>query len=142
MAASINDMMLAYAQDAVDYAKSRHNVDLNFSVSSIEAVEKIADQLFQARPRGLRKLISHGPTEEEMDILCKMLGGYIGEVYRNQKGGDWALNDELSAIGVQRGDVWIFPPAKVHKRLTNGAEDNLWSYFRVSVEEPWRKGAS
>jgi hypothetical protein len=142
MAASINDMMLAYAQDAVDYAKLRHNVDLNFSVSSIEAVEKIADQLFQARPRGLRTLISRGPTEEEMDILCKMLGGYIGEVYRTQKGGDWALNDEFSAIGIQRGDAWIFPPAKVHKRLTNGDEDNLWSYFRVSVEEPWRKGAS
>lgn len=140
---TVNDMMAAYAEDAVDYAKQQFGIQLDGSRESVEKIEAMADTLFQSIPRSrLGRLFKKGPSDEEIDTMCKMFGGYIGEVFRRAKGGDWAVNQEFSAIGIQQGESWIFPPAKVHKRLTNGGEDNLWSYFRIVVEEPWERSDS
>lgn len=135
---TINDMMSAYSEDAVDFANLKFGVKLDFSVASIQDVERIAEQLYSARPHSfLAKLFRKGPSDAEVEQMCKMLGGYIGQVFRQVKGGEWAIHSDFNALGVKRGEAWIFPPSKVHKRLSNGAEDNLWSYFRVVVEEPW-----
>lgn len=133
---TINDMMSAYAEDAVDFASSNFGVSLDYSQESIKEVELIAERLCQSRPKGfIGRLFKQGPSDEEINTVCKMLGGYVGEVFRRYKGGEWAINQEFSAIGIHQNDTWIFPPAKVHKRLTNGSEDNLWSYFRVLSDE-------
>jgi len=135
---TINDMMSAYAEDAVDFARQRFGISLDYSHASVEQVESIAAKLFQSQPKGfVGKLFHKGPSEEEIQTICKMLGGYIGEVLRRTKGAEWAINQEFSAIGLQNGETWLFPPAKIHKRLANGAEDNLWSYFRVVLDQPW-----
>jgi len=137
---TINDMMSAYSEDAVDLAKQKFGVALDFSNASIEKVEEIADQLYRSRPRGfLAKLVRKGPSESDVEQICKMLGGYIGEVFRRTKGGNWAIHPDINVLGVHRGDDWIFPPSKVHKRLNHGSEDNLWSYFRVVLDAPWER---
>lgn len=137
---TINDMMAAYAEDAVDFARTKFGISLDYAAASIEQVEFIAEQLAQARPKGfIGKLLRKAPSDEEVQTVCKMLGGYIGEVYRRAKGGDWGINQEFQALGVSQGENWVFPPAKVHKRLINGAEDNLWSYFSVLIQEPWQR---
>jgi len=123
--------MVAYAEDAVDYARDAFGFELDFTPGSIEYVELMADQLYVPRPMRLLRILRIGPSGEDKARMCKMLGGYVGEVYRRVKGGDWAINPELGVLGVQKGDSWVFPPTKVHKRLTNGAEDNLLSYFHV-----------
>ena len=136
-APTINDMMVAYAADAVDFARSNFDVHLDYSDESVQQVESIAGKLHAANPKGfLSKIFRKGPTDENIEIICKMLGGYIGEIYRRSKGGEWAINEEFHAIGLLVDETWIFPPAKVYKRLTNGAEDDLWFYFRVMLEEP------
>jgi hypothetical protein len=130
-------MMVAYAEDAVAFARQNFGISLDYSNESIRQIEVITEKLVQARPKGIvGKLFRRAPSEEEVQKVCKMLGGYIGEVYRRAKGGEWALNQEHQALGLRRADSWVFPPAKVHKRLSNGAEDNLWSYFNVLLEEP------
>jgi hypothetical protein len=132
---TINDMMFAYAEDAVDFAHTNFGIELDFTRSSLEHVEHIAGQLYQTRPKGILSKVFHkGPSEEEIQQVCKMLGGYIGEIYRKVKGGDWAINQEFQAIGILFGESWVFPPSKVNKRLTNGSEDNLVSYFQVISE--------
>jgi len=133
---TLNDVMAAYAQDAVDFARNNFNVELDYTNQSIERVEGIAARLYDAKPKGfLAKVFRKGPTDEQVQGICKALGGYIGEVYRRSKGGDWAINQELDALGVLFSETWIFPPAKVYKRLANGPEDNLWIYFRVMLED-------
>ncbi|HQS00427.1 MULTISPECIES: hypothetical protein [unclassified Polaromonas] len=137
-APTINEMMAAYAEDAVDFAREKFAVSLDYSTASVQQVEFVAEQLEKARPKGvIAKLLRKSPSDEEIQTVCKMLGGYLGEVYRRSKGGDWAINQEYQALGIVRGESWVFPPAKVNKRLTNGAEDNLWSYFKVLVDESW-----
>ena len=103
-------------------------------------MEEIAAKLYFTPPKGvLGKLFSKVPSPDHIQTMCKMLGGYVGEVYRRQKGGEWAINDRFKAFGVNRGGTWIFPPAKIHKRLTNGDEDNIWVYFQVLLQQPEKK---
>ena len=86
---TLNDVMAAYAQDAVDFARNNFNVELDYTNQSIERVEGIAARLYDAKPKGfLAKVFRKGPTDEQVQGICKALGGYIGEVYRRSKGGD------------------------------------------------------
>jgi hypothetical protein len=138
---TINDMMAAYAEDAIDFAFNNFGISLDYTNESVRQVEAMAETLAQSRPKNfVRKLFRKSPSDEELQTVCKMLGGYIGEVYRRAKGGTWEINEQFQALGVHQEENWVFPPAKVHKRLTNGAEDNLWSYFNVLLAEPWGKG--
>jgi hypothetical protein len=133
---TINDMMAAYAEDALDFARNNFSISLDYTNESVRQIEAMAEKLVQARPKNfVSKLFRKGPSDEEIQTVCKMLGGYIGEVYRRAKGGSWGVNEEFQALGVKQGENWIFPPAKVHKRLINGAEDNLWFYFSVLLAE-------
>jgi hypothetical protein len=132
---TINDTMSALAQDAVDFANRNFGVVLDFSNASVEQVETIAEELYQSIPQGmLNKLFHLSPSEGEIQKICDMFGAYIGEVFRRGKGGVWANNQEFSAVGIQHGASWLFPQGKVHDRLRNGSEDNLWTYFRALLE--------
>lgn len=130
---SLNDTMEAYAADAVDYAATCHQTELDFSPNSIDAIEKIAGRLHDDLPRGFwGKIFKHGPTDFEFNTICKVLGGYVGEVIRREHGGDWGLHE--GNIGLQFGpELWAFPVQKVHKRLKNGPEDNITSFYKVMI---------
>jgi hypothetical protein len=49
---TVTDMMVAYAQDAVDHAQSSAGVTLDYSPDSIKSVEEILEKLYAAVPRG------------------------------------------------------------------------------------------
>lgn len=138
---TVNDMMEAYALDAVDHARDHFATDLDFTSGSVEAVEQILSKLYVAIPRGVKKLLRRAPSEDTLDQICKMYGGYVGEVFRRQRGGEWEFDQEILpgylVITLRNGHSKIFPPSKVRKRLDNGPEDNVWSYFRVMLDEPW-----
>jgi hypothetical protein len=144
---TVNDMMLAYALDAVDHAKQVMGVDLDFTLESIEKVESILDAMFRAKPKSLlAKLVKRAPSLKDIDLFAKAYGGYIGEVLRRQGGGEWYLDEDIvpgqTVIGLRKGSVRIWPAAKVGKRLTNGPEDNVWHYYQVILRENWQSTAS
>ena len=139
---TVADMMAAYAQDAVDHAKTAAGVTLDYSADSIKQVEGVLETLCAATPRGLSRIFRRGPTQEDVATMAKMYGGYIGEVVRRTAGGEWVLDTEIAAgetvISLRKGEQRIFPPAKVHKRLANGSEDNVWFYYQVLMKEHWK----
>jgi hypothetical protein len=61
---TVNDMMEAYALDAVDHAKQAFGRDLDFSPASVQQVEEILRSLFEARPGLLRRLFARSATNE------------------------------------------------------------------------------
>lgn len=136
-APTANDMMSAYASDAVDYCQQAFGLPLDFSEESIKSIEEVLTRLHASLPRGfLSRLFKRGPSPEQIDTICKMLGGYVGEVMRRHWGGAWKLGSDVApgqvivTLELPGGtDVW--PQFKVAKRLSNGPEDNVWSYFRV-----------
>ena len=135
----VRQMMEAYASDAVNAARNNFNIELDYSPESIKTIEDLLGRLYPAVRRGwFRRLLRLGLSDEQVDMICKMFGGYIGEVVRRQKGGEWAIiTNPLgteNVIALVNGEEKIFPPSKVYKRLVNGEEDNVWHYFQVVTE--------
>ena len=99
-------------------------------------MDSIADRIQQYIPRNpISKWLRPGPTDEEIDHLCHLLGGYIGETYLRLKGGEWAIHEQTQAPGIVRNGGWVFPIEKVRKRLRGGQEEHLYRYFRVVLDE-------
>jgi hypothetical protein len=74
---TVSDMMVAYAQDAVDHARAQ-GVTLDYSHESVRTVEELLATIYNARPKGLlSRLFSRGPTQETLLTLAKMYGGSI-----------------------------------------------------------------
>jgi hypothetical protein len=129
---SVADRMAAYAADAVEFAHSRFDVVLDYSPASIAGLETVVARLADAKAQGLvERLFKKAPTEEQLKKMCEMFGGYLGEVYRREVGGEWAMNREFDTIGIKRGDEWFFPPAKVSKRLSGKLHDSLVAYYEA-----------
>lgn len=138
---TMNDMMAAYAMDAVDHARNAFERDLDYSLGSVEAVEAILDAMYKSMPKGLLgRLFRRGPSEEVLWTFSKMYGGYVGEVLRRAGGGEWYIDEEVvpgqDTLALRKADHRLWPPSKVGKRLTNGPVDNVWHYFQV-VAQDW-----
>ena len=138
---TVADMMEAYSLDAVDMAKSNFGEELDFSERSVQVVERCLKQLRDTIPKGFfGKLVGRGPSSEDIETVAKMFGGYIGEVFRKHHGGEWIIDETMDVhdpvIAVQHSSGGkFFPPAKAHKRITNGQEDNVWVYYQVLTRE-------
>jgi len=71
--------------------------------------------------------------------ISNAYGGYLGEVVRRTAGGEWQYDTELlpgtKTICLVLAKGRAFPPAKVFKRLNNGAEENVWTYFQTLTRD-------
>ena len=88
---TVGDMMVAYSQDAVDYCRAKFAIDLDYSEGSVERVEDMLGRLHEHMPGFLGRLFRRGPSAHDLDVLSKMMGGYIGEVMKRHWGdaGSW-----------------------------------------------------
>jgi hypothetical protein len=135
----VRQMMEAYAQDAVQGVRDGYGVELDFSPESLQQVEEILGKIHGGIRKGwFWRLVRLETSEEQIETLCKIFGGYLGEVIRKQAGGEWRITDspggEGTILTLQKGDDRIFPASKVYKRLTNGAEDDVWFYYQAMME--------
>ncbi|TAN39401.1 MAG: hypothetical protein EPN25_11710 [Nitrospirae bacterium] len=124
------------AKRAVDHALKTYKVELDFSETSIQKVESILTDIESTFPKGLvGRLFKKGPTEQEIESICNMYGGYIGEIFRQNLGGKWDTTDyftpghKIPCINI--GLTTVFPPAKVAKRLSEGKGDDVWFYYQA-----------
>ncbi len=127
-------VMSSAAEDAVCQARALYDVKLDYTEGSVQAVEAILERIYQSLPRGLGRLFRRAPSNKEIMDCALVLGAYLGEVMRRQWGGEWGppmaeISDVHATLHLPGPTVW--PTAKVLKRLLNGAEDNVWLYYRV-----------
>ena len=110
-----------YANEAVGHAK-RLGIDLDFSNESIHQVENILDILHKAAQETT-------PAEEQYGVFANMYGCYVGETFiKNLGRGEWTTSQDGLTAGatvVNVDGAQILFPAKVYRRLKNGAEDNV-----------------
>ncbi|MDR3402711.1 MAG: DUF3806 domain-containing protein [Chthoniobacter sp.] len=98
------------------------------SIKQIEAVMKtMHDDLKQAKP-----------TPEQVTQFAKMFGSNVGEVYRKNHGATWGMVelDGQRFPGMQKKvNGRLFRPVlRAQKRLAEGAEFNVWDYYRGILE--------
>jgi len=136
---TINDMMKAYSEDAVEMGKKMFNKPLDFTEDSLKDVETILENIFKTILKGpLNRLFKSKPSDDKIWQMSKIWGGYLGEVIRRKWGGEWAAETAAhpgAVITLRVLGSDIFPPAKVFKRLTNGSEDNIWIYYQVLKQD-------
>jgi hypothetical protein len=119
---SVTDMALAYAEQAVAAAR-QYQANLDYSERSLRDVEAILEKLQQAS------------LHQNLTETCKMWGSYLGEVVRRRFGGEWSIETypgkEFATLTLNLGGSKIFPSMKIHRRLTQGAGENIWSFYEM-----------
>ena len=118
-------MMQAFAEQAVHLGRE-FKINLDYSEGSLEQVERLLarfhDELTSANP---------GSKLEEM---AKIWGGYLGEVVRRRFGGEWSIEKypagDFLIVTLNVNGARLFPSMKVHKRLTEGSNENIWSFYQ------------
>jgi hypothetical protein len=132
---TVADMTAAYAQDAVDHAKAKFQTELDFSPESVEQLEGVLDQIHDTIPTGFLGKVFRALMKGSVETMSKMYGYYLGEVIRRHAGGAWIVTE--NGVTLTKADARVWPTAKVYKRITNGAEDNVAVYFKVLLDEHW-----
>jgi hypothetical protein len=125
-------LMKQYAANAVLYAKENDGVILDYSEQSIVAVDQILAALTSG---GLFKISELVPEQDEnLWIICKLFGGYVGEVIARNMGATW--KEKTLASGATTIELFVSnritatPPQKVWKRLTESEHDTMLGYYR------------
>ena len=124
---SVEAMVLAYAKQAVTLAHEFH-AQLDFSENSLMEVETILDRLAREMP-------ASKPSSDDVSELCKVWGSYLGEVVRRRFGGDWSIETypgkQFATLTLTVDGNKLFPSMKIHRRLTEGEGDNVWSFYKM-----------
>ena len=107
-----------YIRQAVKRGRAM-GVQLDFSEASVQALEGMLENLH--REMAL-------PSEEQIRSEALTFGCYLGEA----KGYAWDLTEGEPILNKEGG--WqMAPVSKVYKRLLNGAEDNVYSFYTVGL---------
>lgn len=122
--ASLDEMIRAYADEAVVLARQQHRVLLDFTPASVPALERLLD----------------GQAAVDLDFQSRVWGSYFGEVLRRRWNGIWVLaphpgNRELTGsadsviptLDVAGSRLW--PTMKVYRRLTLGNAESLIAFY-------------
>jgi hypothetical protein len=111
---SLADRAMQQAADA--------DVTLDYSE---ESVQRLEDWVAQQEELGL--------LPEDMEPCAKFWGAYVGEVFVRHAGAAWVQweDEHGKTAAVQCNDVTTFPLDKVRKRIEQGPENHLASYYHV-----------
>jgi hypothetical protein len=130
-----------YAELAIKYAKS-FNVELKLSEQDITKIESILDYYHKDLNPGffkkiIRKLKNEEPTEAQIWSMATIWGSYIGELIRKFSNNDykWIIEEALNQDPIlhlkKNNKNRIFPIDKTYKRLKNGREDSIQSFYDI-----------
>jgi hypothetical protein len=110
----LSKLMQESARDAVGYVAEQHQLQLDFSLASLQDIDTVLATLHRQQQQQ-----SHSP--ELLFTLSNIMGAYVGEVFINNYGGNWHSNTADNAapyISVHLSDK-EFPFASVcyHKMV-------------------------
>ena len=113
------------AKEAMKLTRKFFVVELDFSDDSIRQLEEQFDAIDYA--------LSGGMSDENIQLLKRVWGSYLGETIRRQYGGQWDLvsNDEGEEVpALTRQGKSLFPHQQVSQRLTEGDQHSIWEYYQ------------
>jgi hypothetical protein len=118
-------MMDGYAQGAAELARTQFSQNLDFTSESIDALDEIL------------VMVSESP-ELDVDFEVRLWGSYLGEVLRRRYAGAWEMTQYpggMAAVpAVDLRGSRLFPLMKVFRRLTEGEEEDLRTFYSMVTE--------
>jgi len=131
-----NSEWTVYAQKmsviAIEYA-NEFNKKFDFSENSIADLDEILD--WYSKDISVSK-----PNENQIWSMAIIFGSYLGETLLknglSEKGFAWG-NESSSNIPllIRNDGAYLTPNDKVYKRLVNGSEDSVISFYRFATKE-------
>ena len=118
-------MMEGYAQAAAELARGEFGQKLDFTSDSIDSLDEI--------------LVCVGESPElDIDFEVRLWGSYLGEVLRRRYAGSWEMTQYPGGVAavpaVELRGSRLFPLMKVFRRLTEGEEEDLRTFFSMVTE--------
>jgi len=121
----LGSMMEGYSRAAAELAQSQFRVKLDFSSESVDGLDEIL------------VLVGESP-ELDLEFEVRLWGSYLGEVLRMRYAGTWEMapypGGATAAPSVEVRGSRLFPLMKVFRRLTEGDEADLRSFFTMVTE--------
>ena len=122
---SVTAMAEAYAGQAVTLAR-KFKAELDFSENSVMELETILAALAAEM---------HDVSGDGVNEACKTWGSYLGEVVRRHFGGEWSIETfpgkQFATLTLSVNGSKLFPTVKIHRRLTEGEGENVWSFYKM-----------
>ena len=118
-------MMEGYARAAAELGRSQFGLKLDFSPESVDSLDEI--------------LVMVGESPElDLEFEVRLWGSYLGEILRRRYSGSWDMapypNGPNAVPAVEVRGSRLFPLMKVYRRLTEGNEADLRSFFSTVTE--------
>lgn len=115
------------AREAVQFAWRRYDIALDGTEASIEQVEQTLARLSEAYAS-----VEPKPSDEEVMTFAQRFGAYVGEIYRQNHGGDWGWvrleARRFPGVRTRAGSV-VWPSGRVYERITRGADYSVADYY-------------
>jgi hypothetical protein len=122
---TLEAMMEKYAQAAANVGRDDFRRELDFSSESVERLDEIL------------LLVGENP-ENDLDFEVRLWGSYLGEVLRRRYAGNWEMTRypgaEMAVPAVEVRGSRLFPLMKVYRRLTEGEEEDLATFYAMVTE--------
>lgn len=120
----------AYADRAVNFARDKLGITLDWSDESISLVEDVLSRLH-------KDLESTKPTEKDIIQFAKTFGSYVGEVYRKNHGAAWGIitlqGRRILGLQTPGSGMRLWPWLLVQNRIMNGPQDNIHYHYQMLI---------
>ena len=128
----------AYDDAALEAAWRWRAEKFDHSPETVVMLEQMMEELHGELNRtSFKRRMGLGPNETDTMHWANLWGIYLGETLRREIGGRWITGHEeapnLLAVEFDDGTV-IFPTARVFRRLTDGAAENVADYYNAVRE--------
>lgn len=112
------------AENVPRMCKKLFNVELDFSINSVELLEEIIVSF----PQG-----DSSAMIEKLNEPLVAIGCFVGEVIRRNFGGNWLDTTAINGfpIGIKLGKTYLNPVDKIIRRYKEGHEHNLADYVQL-----------
>lgn len=126
---TVEEMVAAYSERAVAQARAA-KVELDYSEASVGELEQ---------------LLAEAPQDDVAEA-AKMWGAYFGEVVRRRWGGEWTIEtypgQQFATLTLTVRGSKLFPSMKIYRRLTQGASEDLRTFYQSIKERLGKAPAS
>ncbi|MCY7294190.1 hypothetical protein [Alteromonas sp. a30] len=125
----LSQLMLDSAQNAIETTQQEFNIELDGSADSISKVDDILlSWIGRYKDQALE--------DKAVFTLCNIYGAYIGEVYRQLVGGEWAYDasdENAPYVVLEYADKSYAFAGICYQRLVNDSTISVKKYFDKAV---------
>jgi hypothetical protein len=124
-------LLREHAAKAIDRARSRYGVTLDYSTESVQSVESVLTKIHQTYRSDRRSVDVHS--------VAAVFGAYIGETIRRNHAKcrwDTGHGTEVLSYRLLWGKRSCSPMEWCFKRVSEGAADNVWLKYLYLHERP------